>query len=103
MKKSLEGLEYLAAKGVVGTFTIWCPNPGSGLEGHRAPEPAWYLDLAHKLVPIWKKNGFNFQQACDAHASSDGIHLDVWRIQDELLPVFKQNRDSGEQSLTLAA
>ena len=102
-KKSLEGLEYLASKGVVGTFTIWCPNPGSELEGHRAPEPSWYLDLAHKLVPIWKKNGFTFEQVCDAHASSDGIHHDVWRIQDELLPIFKQNENLLDESLPLAA
>jgi Radical SAM superfamily len=89
-KKSLEGLEYLAAQGVFGTFTIWCPNPGSGLEGHRAPEPSWYLDLAHRLVPIWKKNGFTYDQAHDCHASSDSLQHDVWRIQDEMLPIFSE-------------
>jgi hypothetical protein len=87
-KKSLEGLEYLAAHGVVGTFTIWCPNPGSELAGHRAPEPEWYVDLAEKLVTIWKKNGFTYDHIYDCHASSDGLFHDIWQIQDEALPVF---------------
>lgn len=89
-RKTLEGLEYLAAEGVVGTFTIWCPNPGSELEGHRAPHAEWYLDLAEKTTAIWKKNGFTFQQVCDANASNDLLQHDIWRIQDELLPVFAE-------------
>ena len=89
-KKTLEGLEYLAAEGVVGTFTIWCPNPGSDLAGHRAPEAGWYLDLAEKATAAWKKNGFTFQQVCDCNASSDTLQHDIWRIQDGLLPVFAE-------------
>jgi hypothetical protein len=87
-KSSLAGLEYLASKGVVGTFTVWCPNPGSELEGHRSPEPGWYLDLAHKLVAIWKKNGFTYDKIFDCHASSDTLQHDIWRIEHELLPIF---------------
>ena len=91
-KSSLAGFEYLASKGVVGTSTIWCPNPGSELEGHRAPEPGWYLDLAEKLVVIWKKNGFTYDQIFDCHASSDSLQHDIWRIQDELLPIFADTK-----------
>jgi hypothetical protein len=87
-RKTLEGLEHLAAAGVVGTFTVWCPNPGSELEGHRAPQAGWYLDLAEKTTAIWKKNGFTFQQVSDSCASNDTLQHDIWRIQDELLPVF---------------
>ena len=87
-KKTWEGLQYLASKGVIGTFSIWCPNPGSELEGHRAPEAGWYLDLAEKLVTAWKQAGFTFQQVCDANASNDSLQHDVWRIQDGLLPAF---------------
>ncbi|HEY3491213.1 MAG TPA: radical SAM protein [Candidatus Deferrimicrobiaceae bacterium] len=86
--KTLEGLEYLAEKGVVGINSVWIPCPGSGLEGHRSPVPAWYMDLAFKLVPIWKKAGFTFEQVCDANASSDYLQHDIWRIEDELLPIF---------------
>jgi hypothetical protein len=35
-------------------------NPGSELYGHRAPEPEWYLDLAHKIAAIWRKAGFTW-------------------------------------------
>lgn len=87
-KKTWEGLQYLASKDVIGTFSIWCPNPGSELEGHRAPEPGWYLDLAEKLVTAWKQAGFTFQQVCDANASNDSLQHDVWRIQDGLLPAL---------------
>ncbi|CAH2601291.1 Radical SAM protein [Rhodovastum atsumiense] len=92
-RKTLEGLEYLAAHGVVGTFSVWCPNPGSELEGHRAPQPGWYLDLAEKTTAIWKKAGFTFQQVCDCNASNDTLQHDIWRIQDELLPVFAEARE----------
>ncbi|MBB5046955.1 hypothetical protein HNR60_001704 [Rhodopseudomonas rhenobacensis] len=91
-KSTVAGLEYLASKGVVGTATVWCPNPGSELEGHRSPEPGWYLDLAHKQVAIWKKNGFSYQQIYDCHASSDSLQHDIWRIEDELLPVFAETK-----------
>jgi hypothetical protein len=87
-RSTLAGLEYLASKGVVGTFTVWCPSPGSELEGHRSPEPGWYLDLAHKLVAIWKKNGISYDHVFDSHASSDTLQHDIYRIEDELLPVF---------------
>ncbi len=86
--RTLEGLEVLAEKGVVSTFTVWCPNPGSELRGHRAPEPGWYLDLAEKLVTIWKKHGITYDHVYDSNASSLGIQQDLYRIEDELLPVF---------------
>jgi hypothetical protein len=87
-KSTIAGFEYLAGKGVVVTSTIWCPNPGSDMEGHRAPEAAWCLDLAEKLVAIWKKNGFTYEQILDCHASWDNLQQDIWRIDNELLPVF---------------
>lgn len=87
-RSTLAGLEYLASKGVVGTFAVWCPNPGSELEGHRCPEPGWYLDLAHKLVAIWKKNGITYQHVFDSNASSDTLQHDIYRIEDETLPIF---------------
>jgi hypothetical protein len=91
-RSTLAGLEYLASKGVVGTFTVWCPNPGSELEGHRSPEPGWYLDLAHKLVAIWKKNGITYDQVFDCNASSETLQHDIYRIEDETLPVFAEAR-----------
>ena len=86
--KTLEGLEYLASKGVVGTFSVWCPNPGSGLAGHRAPVADWYLDLAHRLVDIWKKNGITYEHVYNCNAASDTLQHDAYRIADETLPIF---------------
>ena len=63
--------------------------------GHDAPEPGWYLDLAEKLVAIWKKHGITYEHVYDSNASSLGIQHDLYRIEDELLPVFH-----SEQTLT---
>ena len=87
-KKTVEGINILTAEGVVATTSIWCPNPGSELEGHRAPEWQWYLDLSEKVTTAWKRAGFTFEQVCDCNASNDSLQHDIWRIQDELLPVF---------------
>ncbi|MGB8933111.1 MAG: radical SAM protein [Anaeromyxobacteraceae bacterium] len=92
--RTVEGLEVLAGKGVVSTFTVWCPNPGSELRGHRAPEPGWYLDLAEKLVGFWKKHGITFEHVFDSNAATNGIQHDLYRIEDELLPVFHAKRDA---------
>ena len=87
-KKTVEGIHVLTSEGVVATAGIWCPNPGSELASHRAPEPGWYLDLAETITAAWKHAGFTFEQVCDCNASSDTLQHDIWRIQDELLPVF---------------
>ena len=57
----LEGIEYLAELGVVAIPLHWLPNPGSALEGHRAPTPEWFLDLDLKTYSILKKNGLTHQ------------------------------------------
>ena len=88
---TLEGIEYLASKGVIGFASSWNPNPGSALEGHRSPEPAWYLDLYKKNVAILRKYGFTYEQIYDCYALPSGVVLDIYRIEDESLPVFKRN------------
>jgi hypothetical protein len=96
-RSTLAGIEYLSARGVVATATIWCPNPGSELEGHRAPEPAWYLDLATRIAAIWRKEGFTWQNLYDSNASVDTLQHDIWRIEAETLPIF------GKSTLATAA
>lgn len=88
-KNTLEGFEYLISKGIIAIASIWIPNPGSALEGHRTPEPAWHLDLAEKNVSLWKKNGITYNQVYDANAGSTTLQHDIYRIQSELFPVFK--------------
>ena len=86
---TLEGIEYLASKGVVCFATSWNPNPGSALEGHRAPEPQWHLDLYKKIAGIFRKNGFTYDDIYDTSSSGVSIIHDIYRIEDENLPVFK--------------
>lgn len=57
----LDGIEYLASLGVVAIPLHWIPNPGSALEGHRAPTPEWYMDLDLKTYNILKKNGLTHE------------------------------------------
>lgn len=89
----LEGVEYLAEKGVLCFAGAWCPNPGSALEGHRSPETEWHFDLAKKVAAIFKKNGYTVEQLYDASGNSTPIH-DIFRIETEVfekayLPQYK--------------
>ena len=89
-RSTLAGIEYLSHKGVVATAGVWRPNPGSELYGHRAPEPEWYLDLAHKIAAIWRKAGFTWANLYDSNAFVDELQHDIWRIEAETLPIFKR-------------
>ncbi|HBS59427.1 MAG TPA: nitrogen fixation protein NifB, partial [Firmicutes bacterium] len=89
-KSTLEGVEYLASKGVVCFAGAWCPNPGSQLEGHRSPEPAWHFDLAKKIAAIFKKAGFTYEQLYDCAAAPTTLCHDIYKIEGELLPLFKE-------------
>lgn len=86
----LEGLEYLASIGVAVLPSIWIPNLGSALEGHRSPEPEWHFDVAKKTYGFLKKAGITYEQYYDAHASSETVIHDIYRIENELLPIFNK-------------
>jgi len=75
----LEGVEYLASKGVICFTGAWCPNPGSALEGHRTPETDWHLDLTQQVARIFAKHGFTTDQLYGALGASSPTH-DVFRI-----------------------
>lgn len=89
--KTLEGVEYLASKGILSLTNAWNPNPGSKLEGHRTPTPEWHLDMAKKTYAIFKKAGFTYEQYFDVSPSPDFLVHDIYRIEEELLPIFKKN------------
>lgn len=89
-EKTLEGVEYLAGKGILSLTNAWNPNPGSKLEGHRTPSPEWHLDLAKKTYQIFKKAGFTYEQYYDVSPSADMLVHDIWKIEEERLPVFKE-------------
>ncbi|MBQ9206073.1 MAG: radical SAM protein [Treponema sp.] len=89
-ERTLEGVEYLAGKGILSLTNAWNPNPGSKLEGHRTPSPEWHLDLAKKTYQIFKKAGFTYEQYYDASPNADMLVHDIFKIENELLPIFKK-------------
>ena len=78
----LDGVEYLADKGVVCFVGAWCPNPGSELEQHRTPETEWHVDLYHKVAKIFRRNGFTLRELYDCAAANSPVH-DIYRIEEE--------------------
>lgn len=48
----LEGVEALANLGANIVPFVWSPNPGSKLEGHRAPTSKWYLGTVSEAAEI---------------------------------------------------
>lgn len=87
---TLEGIEYLTSKGILAMANGWIPNPGSALEGHRSPEPEWHLDLARKNYEIYRKRGFTWDQIYDGNAAPLTLVHDLYRIEEERLPIFDQ-------------
>ncbi len=88
--KTLEGFEYLGSKGVVFSFNVWAPNVGSAFEGHRSPDTSWYIDLSTKAAAIWKKNGFTYEQIHDATAGDYRLPNDIFRIENEVFPIYDE-------------
>ncbi len=48
----LEGIKTLAGIGANIVPFVWSPNPGSKLEGHRAPTGRWYVDTVLEAAEI---------------------------------------------------
>ena len=79
---------------VVPVVSHWLPNPGSELEGHRAPNPDWYLDLYQKAYTLMRKNNLSHldhynsvngeNTIMDYFYDLDGDHLDI--------PLHEQDR-----------
>ena len=51
----LEGVKTLACMGANIVPFVWSPNPGSKLEGHRAPTSKWYIDTIKEAADIVKE------------------------------------------------
>lgn len=58
----LEGVEYLASKGVVAHFGMFSPQKGTPLEGRRTPEPWYHWELADRATDIQIRHGFTTEQ-----------------------------------------
>ncbi|HEY0257414.1 MAG TPA: radical SAM protein [Candidatus Methylacidiphilales bacterium] len=88
-ESTLEGIRTLADLGVICLASSFLPMLGSALEGHRTPHPEWHFDLSTKAVEIFRKNGFTYDQVYDATAVPNTVHHDIYKIEEELFPVFK--------------
>lgn len=86
----LEGIEYLASIGVAPSPSIWVPNPGSALEGHRSPEAEWHYDVTKRTFAALRKAGITYDQYYDCNAAPVTPVHDLYKIEDELLPIFKK-------------
>ena len=84
-ERTLEGVEYLAKRGIVSLTGAWNPNPGSALEGHRTPRPEWHFDMAIKTHRILAENGITYDLYADAAPSASFIVHDIFRIEEGLL------------------
>ena len=51
-KTFLEGVREIINMGANVVPFVWSPNPGSGLEGHRAPTGKWYVDTIQEAAEI---------------------------------------------------
>lgn len=83
-EKTLEGIDYLASNGIICCASPWCPNPGSALEGHRTPEPAWHLDMAKKIAAIYGKYGFGYEEFHELLPASASLVHDIFKIENGL-------------------
>lgn len=53
----LQGVKTLANLGANIVPFVWSPNPGSKLEGHRAPTSQWYVDTILEAAEIVHQSG----------------------------------------------
>ena len=53
----LEGVKAMTGLGANVVPFVWSPNPGSKLEGHRAPTSRWFVETALKAAEIVCKAG----------------------------------------------
>ena len=94
LESTLEGIEYLATKGVVCHFSAFRPEKGTPLEGYRSPEAEWHWQLLDKATDIFIRYGFTTLQMYSGNASGphsaqvfqikagefEGEHLAPWKF-----------------------
>jgi len=77
----LEGIEYLATKGVVCHFNPFRPQIDTPLEGYRSPTADWHWDVLDRATDIYKRYGFNTLQLYSGPASGP-THGPVFQIKN---------------------
>jgi hypothetical protein len=76
---TLEGIEYLASRGIVPNFNSFRPGIGTPLEGYRSPDVAWHWDMLIKGLEIYRRYGIETYQIYSGPASGPRL-AEVYRI-----------------------
>lgn len=90
----LDGIEYLASIGVVAIPLHWIPNPGSELEGHRAPEVDWYIDLYQRTYNILRQNGLTHENLFRAANVENSVFDYLYDYDGDFLKSKRHNDDA---------
>jgi biotin synthase-related radical SAM superfamily protein len=80
LESTLEGIEYLASKGIICHFSAFRPEKGTPLVGYRSPEAAWHWELLDKGTEIFRRYGFSTLQLYSGPASAPH-HSQVFQIK----------------------
>ena len=94
IQSSLDGIEYLASKGVVCHFSAFRPEKGTPLTGYRSPEADWHWELMDKATDIYLRYGLTVQQMYSGNAAGghsgqvyqvkvgefEGDYLEQWKF-----------------------
>lgn len=68
-ESTLEGIEYLASKGVICHFSAFRPEKGTPFFGYRSPEASFHWDILDKGTEIYRRYGFTTLQLQSGPAS----------------------------------
>ena len=80
MRSHLEGVAWLAERGIHGVPIPFTPAPGSALEGFQTPTAAWHLAATAKVLDLWERHGLE----ADRHSSAGLHYADLARMRAHL-------------------
>jgi len=76
----LDGIAWLAERGIYGVPIPWAPAPGSALEGHRTPTAEWHFDLLARVLDVWERHGL----PAERHSSGGLPYADLARMREHV-------------------
>lgn len=80
VRSHLDGVEWLARRGIHGVPIPFTPAPGSALEGFQSPTAAWHLAATVKVLDVWERHGLD----ADRHSSAGLHYADLARMRASL-------------------
>jgi hypothetical protein len=75
----LEGIEFLASKGVIGQQNRLRPEKDTPFEGYRSPTADFHWDIADKVTDIYIRYGFTMKELTGKHGQF--LTQDLFRIK----------------------